>query len=151
MADSHNNINVLQRSAVFGRLAEGNARVVHYEINSHPYTKCYYVIDGIYPKWSTFMKTIREPTEEKIRGLPDNKRLAGRIWSMQMTWEVMTAWVIMHNMIVDDEPYKGIMTNGGNFRVSWLLYIYAQLHLRSSSMCTKRFMIAPLTISYRRI
>jgi hypothetical protein len=69
---SHNGINMLPRSSVFARLTEGNAPVVHYEINGYPYNKCYYFADGIYPEWSTFEKTICEPTEEKIEGLPSS-------------------------------------------------------------------------------
>jgi hypothetical protein len=46
---------------------------------------------------------------------------------------------------------KASMTKGDNFRVSWLPHIQGQLHLRSSSMCTRRFVIALLTIRYKMI
>jgi hypothetical protein len=63
MEGSHNDINVLQRSLVFSRLVEGNASVV----NNHPYNKGYYLGDGIYPYWSTIVKTIHTPRDEKER------------------------------------------------------------------------------------
>ena len=62
---SNNDINVLARSHVFNELAEGCTLAIHYSINGHDYTMGYYLVDGIYPQWSTFVKTISAPLEVK--------------------------------------------------------------------------------------
>jgi hypothetical protein len=49
---SHNDINVLRRSPIFDRLVKGEAPAVNY---AH----------GIYPPWSTFVKTIKAPSNLK--------------------------------------------------------------------------------------
>jgi hypothetical protein len=144
MSGSHNDINVRQRSPVFARLAEGDAPVFNYEINGHPYNKYYYLADGIYPDWSTFVKIFREPAEEKNRRFVKRHKVCrknvervfgvlqsrwaivrhpARTWSTEVMWEVMTACMIMHNMIIEDERDEGIHNQGWKFQGELLPHI----------------------------
>jgi hypothetical protein len=69
-------------------------------------------------------------------------------------WEVMTACVIMHNMIVEDERDDGIHDQGWEFQgelvaphpgaATFEEFLHVQL-------CTRRSVIALLTISCRGI
>ena len=115
---------MLQRSPVFARLAEGNSPLVNFTVNSHTYDKGYYLGDGIYPQWATIVKTIPNRVREKRKRFAQEQesarkdgerafdvlqsrwgiiRYPANTWSTQKLWEVMTACVIMHNIIVEDE------------------------------------------------
>jgi hypothetical protein len=65
LTGSLNDINILYRSLLFAKLAEGEASKVNYSVNGHDYTMGYYLAYGIYPTWATFVKTIPSPRGKK--------------------------------------------------------------------------------------
>ena len=110
---------------------------MNFEVSGHQYKKGYYLADGIYPQWSPFVKTISNPQGEKRARFAqaqesarkDVERAFGvlqsywaivrhpaRTWSSKKMWEVMTAYVIMHNMIVEDERPEDIGFQGFQYQ-----------------------------------
>nr|XP_023916280.1 uncharacterized protein LOC112027863 [Quercus suber] len=121
---SNNDINVLERSPIFSELEQGRAPAVNYSINGHEYTMGYYLADGIYPKWSTFVKTIPSPRGHKnklfAKAQEANRkdvesafgvlqarfaivRGPARFFYSETLQDIMKACVILHNMIIEDE------------------------------------------------
>jgi hypothetical protein len=84
----------------------------------------YYLADEIYPQWTTFVKPIRRPRNNKAKYFtmaqaPVRKdvewafrvlharfaivRGPARFWDKNTLREIMNACIIMHSMIVEDE------------------------------------------------
>lgn len=124
MPGSCNDINVLNRSPLFAKLANGEHTPVEFEANGRTYNYGYYLADGIYPKWATFVKPVVSPQGKKelyfhnaqAAARKDVERAFGilqsqfaivrgpaRFWDQENLWYIMTACVILHNMILENE------------------------------------------------
>ncbi|CAL9242211.1 unnamed protein product, partial [Arabidopsis halleri] len=60
-----NDLNILDRSPVFDDILKGRAPAVNYVVNGNDYHLGYYLTDGIYPKWATFIQSISLPQGPK--------------------------------------------------------------------------------------
>jgi hypothetical protein len=106
-------------------------------INGNPYDKGYYLAYGIYPSWAIFVKTVRNSADEKCKRFAKEQEAArkdvnrafgvlqsrwaivrypARTWSPERMWNVMTACVIMRNMIVENEQDDIIYEQGWDFQ-----------------------------------
>ena len=124
VAGSNNDINVLNRSPLFTEVVQGRAPEVHFTVNGNEYNMGYYLADGIYPEWATFVKTIHLPqcnkdalfAQKQEGARKDVERAFGvlqarfailrspaRMWQVRLMAEIMYACIILHNMVVEDE------------------------------------------------
>ena len=61
-----NDINVLDRSPVFDDIIKGQALQGTFSVNGREYHMAYYLTDGIYPKWVTFIQSVPIPQGPKV-------------------------------------------------------------------------------------
>ncbi|XP_010229580.1 uncharacterized protein LOC100827624 [Brachypodium distachyon] len=118
------NLRIIVQDRLFQRFTSRTAPELEYVVNANKHTMGYYLADGIYPSWSTFVKTISNPEGNKKKHFAtvqeavrkDVERAFGvlqarfvmvrgpaRWWDKKTLWYIMTACVILHNMIIDDE------------------------------------------------
>ena len=131
-----NDINVLDRSPVFDDILQGRAPKVKFKVNNHTYRMAYYLTDGIYPNWSTFIQSIPLPQGPKAELFSlrqestrkDVERAFGvlqsrfaivknpaLLWDKEKIGKIMRTCVILHNMIVEDERDGYSLTDTSEF------------------------------------
>ncbi|GJY32934.1 reverse transcriptase domain-containing protein [Tanacetum coccineum] len=65
VSGANNDLNVLYGSPLFDDEIADIAPECPFIVNGHTYRKCYYLADGIYPEWSTFVKTFSVTRDAK--------------------------------------------------------------------------------------
>ncbi|XP_071678283.1 uncharacterized protein [Lolium perenne] len=114
----------VRRSPLFAKLANGEAPTCNYKVMNNEYSMGYYLADGIYPDWETFVKSVKDPQDRieaefaKAQELArkDIERAFGvlqarfaivrghaRFWDKKTLINIMTCCVIFHNTIIEDE------------------------------------------------
>lgn len=129
---SLNDINILDRSPLMSDLYNGRYVECYYTLNGKARNQPYWLVDGIYPELSCFVKTIAEPVGEKDQyfaarqesvrkdvergfGVLQNRwrilKTPCEYWYRSEIIQIAYACVILHNMIVRDAQ------NASNFEV----------------------------------
>nr|XP_043638735.1 uncharacterized protein LOC122609823 [Erigeron canadensis] len=124
-AGSNNDINVLNQSH-FREIVEDTAPDTSFIVNGTDYKKGYYLADGIYPEWVTFVKAFSCPQDLKKKKFKKYQESARKdveraFGVLQGRWAILThpsrsfsvnkirrtmyACVILHNMIVEDSGH----------------------------------------------
>ncbi|GKB28266.1 ALP1-like protein [Tanacetum coccineum] len=124
MAGANNDINVLDNSPLFDDLLDDLAPVVPYVVNGVEYRNGYYLADGIYPEWASFVKSFTVATDPKhtyfkqrqesarkdverafgvLQGRWGLIQQSARAYEVNTLHRIMYAGIIMHNMILEDQ------------------------------------------------
>ena len=128
---SLNDINILDKSTIVGSILNQtfNTTVEEYTINGNVRDWLYFLVDGIYPPWSVFVKSVSIPVnvEEKKYAMrhehvrKDIERAFGNLiskfgilerllrgWYIDDLQKMVECCIIMHNMVIENRR--------GNFR-----------------------------------
>ncbi|XP_023749420.1 uncharacterized protein LOC111897704 [Lactuca sativa] len=132
MTGSNNDLNVLGASSIVNDMLQGKAPNMSFVVNEHQYNYGYYLGDGIYPEYAMFVKSYSFTADEKRKlfklaqelARKDVERAFGvlkqkwhiikhlaRSWDKAKLTKVLTACVILHNMIIEEEGEAICMYN----------------------------------------
>ena len=126
VAGANNDLTVLNNSPLFDDLLDDIAPEVEFEGYGCKFKQGYYLADGIYPKWASFVKSFTVATNPKNAAFKakqesarkDIERAFGvlqgrwhiiaqpaRAFTIGKLRRIMYACIIMHNMILKDENF----------------------------------------------
>ncbi|XP_057779674.1 uncharacterized protein LOC130998259 [Salvia miltiorrhiza] len=129
VAGASNDINVLHESPLFNQFLQGNAPPVQFMVNGRMYNKGYYLTDGIYPTWASFVKSYPAPGDPVRRKFAQRQEAVRKdveraFGVLQARWAVvrnpaqsyfkedlrniMLTCIILHNMIIEDEGEEAV-------------------------------------------
>ncbi|XP_071713489.1 uncharacterized protein [Rutidosis leptorrhynchoides] len=163
-AGSNNDIHVLNQSDLFNDLLAGEAPPYTFTLNGCTFDKGYYLADGIYPEWSTLVKSFRnliDLKQSKFKKYQESARkdierafriVQGR-WTIvqhparpyyiRKIRRIMLTCVILNNMITEDngrafcgleENYRPIRRAQGTFQERVDAHIRADAKLRDGGI-----------------
>ncbi|XP_068334963.1 uncharacterized protein [Pyrus communis] len=119
---AQNNLNVFAQSPVFDDLLQRKSPRCTYWVNGTKYDGAHYLADDIYPRWSTFVKTVLHMQTEKEKHFAkcqdgcrkDVERCFGilqarwaivrfvvRMFDVEALQSIMMTCIILHNMTVE--------------------------------------------------
>ncbi|GJY18865.1 ALP1-like protein isoform X1 [Tanacetum coccineum] len=124
---ANNDLNVLYGSPLFDDELADRAPECPFVVNGQSYRKGYYLADGIYPAWSTFVKTFSVARDEQslkfkrfqeaarkdierafgvLQGRWGIIRQLARPYQINTLKKIMYCCIMLHNMILDDEAFE---------------------------------------------
>ncbi|GKE22921.1 ALP1-like protein, partial [Tanacetum coccineum] len=119
----NNDINVLDNSPLFDDIFDDKAPVAPYVVNDVVFEKGYYLADGIYPQWATFVKSFMVANDAKHAYFKKRQESArkdverafdvlqgrwgiiqqhARQYHVNTIRQIMYSCIIMHNMVLKD-------------------------------------------------
>ena len=126
VAGANNDLIVLNNSPLFDDLLDNIDPVAPFECNGVTFEKGYYLTDGIYPQWASFVKSFTVASSEKNvlykrkqeSARKDIERAFGvlqgrwriisqpaRAWTINKLRRVIHTCIILHNMILEDQQF----------------------------------------------
>nr|GEV95329.1 protein ALP1-like [Tanacetum cinerariifolium] len=92
---ANNDLTVLNKSSLFDNLLNDVAPIAPFEVNRVEFEKGYYLADGIYQQWTTFVKSFTVARDEKNALF--KRRQKGALKDVERTFRVLQGrWHIMN-------------------------------------------------------